>query len=61
LSKDWKYTSRHPKELIIGEVSKGVSTRSKLHNIFGNFAFISHIEPKNIHEAEVDSYCLLAM
>ena len=27
----------------------------------GNFAFISHFEPKNILEAEGDSYWLLAM
>jgi len=27
----------------------------------GHFVFISHIEPKNIHEAEVDSYWLLVI
>jgi len=60
LSKYWKYVSSHPKELIIGEVSKGVSTRFNAHNLCDFVAFISHIEPKNIHEAEVDSYWLLA-
>ena len=40
---------------------KGVTTRSKLHELCGNFAFISHFEPKNILEAEGDSYWLLAM
>ena len=56
LPKDWRYATSHPKGLIIGDVSKGVSTRSKLHDLCGHYAFISHIEPKNILEAEGDSY-----
>ena len=56
LPKDWRYASNHPKDLIIGDVSKGVTTRSKLHYFCGKFAFISHIEQKNILEAEGDSY-----
>ena len=61
LPKDWKYASSHPKELIISEVSKGVSTRSNVHNLCGFVTFISHIEHRNVHEAKVDSYGLLAM
>ena len=61
LPKDWRYNPHHHKDLIIGEVSKGVTTRSKLHDICGHYAFISHFEPKNILEAEGDSYWLLAM
>jgi len=61
LPKDWRYASNHPKDLSMGDVSKGVTTRSKLHELCGNFAFISHFEPKNILEAEGDSYWLLAM
>ena len=61
LPKDWRYATNHPKELILGDVSKGVTTRSKLHDLCGNFAFISHFEPKNILEAEGDLYWLLAM
>ena len=45
----------------MGDASKGVTTRSKLHDLCGNFAFISHFEPKNILEVEGDSYWLLAM
>ena len=59
--KDWRFASNHPKDLIIGDVSKGVTTRSKLHDLCGHVAFISDIEPKNILEAETDSYWLLAM
>ena len=60
LPKDWRYASNHPKDLI-SDVSKGVTTRSKLHDFCGHFAFISYIEPKNILEAEGDSYWLLTM
>ena len=59
--KDWGYVTSHPKDLIIDDVSKGGNTRSKLHDICGHFVFISHIEPKNILEAEGDSYWLLVM
>jgi len=61
LSKDWRYATSHLKDLIIGNVSKGVTTRSKFHDICGHFAFISYIEPKNIREVEGDSYWLIAM
>jgi len=61
LPKTWRYATNHPKELILGDASKGVTTRSKLHDLCGNFAFISHFEPKSILEAETDSYWLLAM
>ena len=61
LSKDQRYATSHTKNLIIGGVSKGVTIHSNLHDICGHFAFISHIEPKNILEAEGDSYWLLAM
>ena len=44
-----------------GDVSKEITIRSKLHDICGHFTFISHIEPKNILEADGDSYWLLAM
>ena len=46
LPKDWRFASNHPKDLIIGDVSKGVTTRSKLHDLCGYFAFISQLSPK---------------
>ena len=30
LLKDWRFASNHPKNLIIGDVSKGVTTRSNM-------------------------------
>ena len=61
LPKDWRYTTSHPKELIISDVSKGITTRSKLHDFCCHYAFISYIEPKNILKAEGHSYWLFAM
>ena len=46
LPKDWRYATNHPKDLIIGDVSKGITTRSKLNDICGHFTLISHIELK---------------
>ena len=50
LPKDWRYTSSHSKELIIGDTHP----RVKLIRHMNNLAFISQIEPKNIKEAESD-------
>jgi hypothetical protein len=51
----------HPKDLIIGEIEHGVSTRSKLKNICNNMAFLSQIELKNINEVIEDELWILAM
>ena len=61
LSKDWRFTPHHPKDLIISDVSKGVTIRSKLHDLYGHYVYISHFEQKNILEAKGDSYWLLAI
>ena len=61
LPEDWRYATNHPKDRIIGDVSMGVTTHSKLHDIYDHFTFISHIEPKNILKVEGDSYWLLTM
>ncbi|KAK8585732.1 hypothetical protein V6N13_050704 [Hibiscus sabdariffa] len=46
---------------ILGDPSKGVTTRSSLRNTCNYVAFISCIEPKNIKEALSDDYWILAM
>ncbi|KAK8609283.1 hypothetical protein V6N13_061732 [Hibiscus sabdariffa] len=58
----------YPRELnyvkdgeILGDPSKGVTTRSSLRNTCNYVAFISCIEPKNIKEALNDDYWILAM
>ena len=60
LPKDWQFKKDHPQELIIGDTTKGITTRSKLKT-FVNLAFISQIEPKNIDDALCDEFWVLAM
>ena len=61
LPKEWRYAHGHPKELIIGDPSKGVRTRSSMRNIYDYLAFVSQTEPKSIEEAEQDSNWLNAI
>ena len=61
LPKEWKYIDAHPKELIIGDTSKGVQTRSSFKNFCANAAFLSQIEPKYIDEALKDDFWVIAM
>ena len=58
LPKDWQFEKAHPKDLIIGDTTKGITTRSKLNYIV-NLAFISQIEPKNIDDALNDEFWVL--
>ena len=53
LPTEWKFVKDHPKDLIIGDTSKGIRTRNIIHQM-GNIAFISFIEPKNVNEAISD-------
>ena len=55
LPKDWQFKKAHPQELIIGDTTKGVTTRSKLKS-FVNLAFISQIEPKNVDDTLCDEF-----
>ena len=60
LPKDWQFNKSHPQDLIIGDTTKGVTTRSKLKFII-NLAFISQIEPKNVDDALCDEFWVLTM
>ena len=44
----------HPLDTIIGDISRGVQTRSKLASFCEHFSFVSFIEPKKIDEALKD-------
>ena len=49
----------HPKELIIGDLNEGVTTRSR--EIISNSCFVSKVEPKNVKEALTDEFWIIAM
>ena len=41
-------------DTIIGDISRGVQTRSRLASFYEHFSFVSSIEPKKIDEALKD-------
>ena len=43
----------HPKELIIGDLDKGITTR-RSNEVVSNSCFVSKLEPKNVKEALTD-------
>ena len=61
LPKAWKFVQNHPKELIIGDLSEKVRTRSSSKLLIDNFALVSLIEPKNVNDALQDENWILAM
>jgi hypothetical protein len=51
----------HPLDSIIGDISRGVQTRSRLTSFCEHFSFVSSIEPKKIDEALKDADWVNAM
>ena len=47
-------TRDHPLDTIIGDISRGIQTRSRLALFYEHLSFVSSIEPKNIDEALKD-------
>lgn len=56
LPKQCRFFCSHPKELIIGDPSKGVSARTSARNLFYNCAFISQFEQKKFKEVKFDKF-----
>jgi hypothetical protein len=51
----------HPVDQILGDISKGVTTRSQLSNFCVHYSFVSSIEPFRVEEALQDPDWVLAM
>jgi hypothetical protein len=51
----------HPVDQILGDISKGVTTRSRLANFCEHYSFVSSIEPFKVEEALQDPDWMLAM
>jgi hypothetical protein len=51
----------HPVDQILGDISKGVTTRSRLANFCEHYSFVSSIEPFRVEEALQDTDWVLAM
>jgi hypothetical protein len=51
----------HPVDQILGDISKGVTTRSRLAIFCEHYSFVSSIEPFRVEEALQDSDWVLAM
>jgi hypothetical protein len=45
----------HPVDQILGDISKGVTTRSRLATFCEHYSFVSFIEPFRVEEALQDS------
>jgi hypothetical protein len=51
----------HPVDQIIGDIHRGVTTRSRTANFCAHYSFVSTIEPKNVGEALSDPDWINAM
>jgi hypothetical protein len=51
----------HPIDQILGDISNGVTTRSRLANFCEHYSFVSSIEPFRVEEALQDPDWVLAM
>jgi len=61
LPKEWTTSRYHPLDNIIGDISKGVTTRHFLKDACNYMAFVSLIELKNLNEAIIDEHWIIAM
>jgi hypothetical protein len=54
-------TKDHPIDQIMGDISKGVQTRSRVASFCQHYSFVSFHEPKHVDEALDDPYWVISM
>lgn len=52
----WRSSKYHPMDNILGDITKGVTTRSKLSYFCYHFAFVLQVELKNVKDALIDEH-----
>ena len=52
----WKIAKVHLFHNILGDITKGVTNRSKISNFCYHFAYVSQIETKNAKETLIDEH-----
>jgi len=61
LPKEWRVPRNLSLDNVIGQVQKGVSTRSTLNQFCEHMAFVSQTEPKTVVDALEDSSWITTM
>ncbi|XP_063942736.1 uncharacterized protein LOC135150383 [Daucus carota subsp. sativus] len=61
LPKEIPIIRSHPLDNVLGDLSKGVQTRSQVQNVVNHLSFLSQIEPKIAKEALLDEDWISAM
>jgi len=61
LPREWRVLKNVSLDNVIGQVHKGVSTRSTLNQFCEHMAFVSQTEPKTVADALEDSNWIIAM
>ena len=58
---EWRISKDISIDKIIGDITKGVRTHSKIGNFCYHHAYVSQVEPKNANDVLLDENWLMAM
>ena len=61
IQKEWRYVASYPKDLILGDPSQGIRTRSTYREKIDYIVFILQVEPHSLEEAKIDPNWMMAM
>lgn len=55
----WRTSKDHPIDNILGDITRDVTTNSKISDFCYHFTFVSQVEPKNAKYALLDEHWLM--